>query len=235
MVGFFTLHGRPSENSQYKGIVECALPGQHSFIFEAFRQSVSAGARVLDLASGMGAWAARLTDHGYDVVACDLYPERCKVPCQEVDLDDEFSHAFGAEPFDAITAIEMLEHVENPRHTLRESNKILRQGGSLVLSTPNASGLHSRVKFLFTGRFAQFDDEQYRNIGHIRPLTFWELEKMLTESGFKIEKVLFYNHFDSIPRTAGEIVKMVSSVLVKPFIGGIAGGQAIVIVAQKTQ
>ena len=128
-----------------------------------------------------------------------------------------------------------MEHMENPRHVLREANSVLRDEGYLFLSTPNASGLHSRVKFLFVGRFAMFDDEQYHGIGHIRPLTYWELDKSLNESGFHIIQIFFHNNYDLIPKTLGEVVKLTSSILLSPFVRGVAGGQVIVIIAQKNK
>jgi SAM-dependent methyltransferase len=234
MAAFFSLHGRPTVATEYKGIPECALPGQHAAIFETFRKVVPAGSRVLDLASGHGAWARRLSDHGYATTACDIRPDLCMVPCTRLDLNDAFSTQFAPE-FDAVTAIEMLEHVENPRHIAREANRLMKPGGKLIFSTPNASGLHSRVKFLFTGRFAQFDDHQYNAIGHIRPLTHWELDKILTEAGFSTLSVSFHNNYDLIPRTIGEIVKMASSLLLAPFVRGVAGGQTIIMVAEKVR
>jgi len=218
--------------TEYKGIPECALPGQHAAIFDIFRKAVPAGAKVLDLASGRGAWALRLSDHDYETVACDIRPDLCMVPCRPVDLNTPFSTQF-TPGFDAVSAIEMLEHVENPRHIARESNRLLKPHGKLILSTPNASGLHSRVKFLFTGRFSQFNDEQYNDIGHIRPLTYWELDKILTEAGFSILSVSFHNHYTLIPRTVGEIAKLACSALLRPIVRGVAGGPAIIMVAKK--
>lgn len=229
---FFTLHGRPTAKSEYKGIPECAMPGQHDAIYTVFKEAVPSGSRVLDLASGRGAWARRLRDEGYEVTACDIAPEICQVPCIRADLNDSFSERLGC--FDAVSAIEMLEHIENPRHIFRECGRLLHAGGKIILSTPNASGLHSRVKFLATGRFAQFDDEQYTAIGHIRPITFWELDKMLREAGFAIRVTTFFDHHDYLPRTLGEVVKLFATLLLKPFLRGTAGGQAIIVVAEKT-
>lgn len=231
-MGFFTLKGRPTIATEYKGIAECAMPGQHDAIYKVFKDVVPAGSRVLDLASGRGAWARRLMDAGYEVTACDIVPELCQVPCASADLNDSFSNRFSG--FDAVSAIEMLEHIENPRHIFRECCKLLRPGAKIILSTPNASGLHSRVKFLATGRFAQFDDEQYNAIGHIRPITFWELDKMLEEAGFAIRTTTFFDHHDYFPQTLGEVVKLLASLVLKPFLSGTAGGQAIIVVAEKT-
>src|SRR5580704_17118766 len=79
---------------------------------------------VLDLGAGAGLFSQRLMDHGYKVVSADLHPEAAKVPCRRVDLNAAFSEGF-KERFDAICIFEVIEHVENPRYTLRECKKIL--------------------------------------------------------------------------------------------------------------
>jgi len=232
-MSFLSLRGRPTEKTEYAGIPECALPGQHSFIFDLFSRYVKPGARVIDLASGRGAWPKRLADAGYDVSASDIDPGKCEVACLDIDLNQDFAEHFTGTSIDAVSCIEMLEHIENPRHIFRGAAKMLDKDGVLILSTPNASGLHSRVKFLATGRFAQFDDEQYNSIGHIRPITFWELDKMLKETGFEIAETRFFNHYDMVPRTLGEVVKLAASAVLTPFVRGTAGGQTIVVVARK--
>ncbi|RLF11051.1 MAG: hypothetical protein DRJ62_04225 [Thermoprotei archaeon] len=46
--------------------------------------------------------------------------------------------------FDLATAFEVVEHLENPSHMLREAFRVLRRGGVLVLETPNIAGCASR-------------------------------------------------------------------------------------------
>jgi SAM-dependent methyltransferase len=231
-VSFLSLRGRPTIPSSYAGVPEFAVPGLHERLFDRLQNLAPSGSAVVDLASGAGAWAKRLLDQGYEVTACDIHPEVCAVHCLGVDLNEPFSELLPS-GVDVVTCIEMLEHVENPRHVLREAFKLLRPGGVLLLSTPNASGLHSRVKFLMTGKFAQFDEEQYDLIGHIRPITHWELDKMLIEVGFNPSRPQFFNHYTIIPHTLGEVVKMVSSVILTPFVRGPAGGQILIMTATK--
>jgi len=201
-------------------------------MFDAFAGVVTKGARVLDLGSGAGAWALRLKENEYDVTACDVSSKTCMVPCVEANLNEQFSSKFGSSQFDAITCLEVLEHVENPRHVLRESRKLLKDGGKFILSTPNASGLYSRLKFFFTGRFTMFDDRDYHGSGHIRPLTYWEIGKILDENGFRIERTLFYDVTPILPRTAGDAIKRLSWIF-RPFMKGIVGTMITVVIAEK--
>jgi 2-polyprenyl-3-methyl-5-hydroxy-6-metoxy-1,4-benzoquinol methylase len=157
--------------SSYEGLPEMAAGGLHATAFELFHKYLSPGAKVLDLGSGAGAWAQRLHDASYSVTACDLETrtDRFEFPCQVVDLNQNFGLAFGNAEFDAVSIVEVIEHLENPRHIFRQVKSLLKKGGIVLLTTPNASGLYSRLRFFFTGQMAMFNDDCYRGSGHITP------------------------------------------------------------------
>lgn len=224
-----------SRPTEYKGIMEKAYGGLHEYISKYVLDFVPKGSSILDLGSGTGAWVLRLADQGYKVTGCDLNPQNPQGSCLSVNLNEEFADKlgdFGSSSFNAITCIEVLEHLENPRNVLRQSRKLLPEGGKLILSTPNTSGLYSRIRFLFTGQFNAFDDLNYREIGHIRPITYWELKKMLEETNFSILKVSFYEVNTLIPRTLGDVIKKISWII-RPFMLGTVGTTCLVIIAEK--
>jgi 2-polyprenyl-3-methyl-5-hydroxy-6-metoxy-1,4-benzoquinol methylase len=230
-MNFLALKGSTPQTN-YKGVTEIAFGGLHEYILKYFLDVIPISSSVLDLGCGKGAWTLRLADQGYNVTACDLNAQIAEVPCLSVNLNDEFANNFGTTRFDAISFIEVIEHLENPRNALRQTNKLLNDGGKLLLSTPNASGLYSRIRFLLTGEFSSFDDTLYHSIGHIRPITYWELEKILEESGFRILKVVFYDFTPFFPKTLGDIFKKVSW-LIRPFMSGVVGTSDIIILAEK--
>jgi SAM-dependent methyltransferase len=128
--------------STYSGVMECAPEGLHPFTFELFKKNLPSGAEILDLGSGEGAFAKRLSDAGYDVTACDIEPRSGRpFPYVSVDLNSEFSKAFRGRTYDAISFVEVIEHLENPRLCLREIAKLIKRNGVVLVSTPNASGL----------------------------------------------------------------------------------------------
>jgi 2-polyprenyl-3-methyl-5-hydroxy-6-metoxy-1,4-benzoquinol methylase len=104
----------------------------HAAAFELFRKHVRAGAKVLDLGSGAGAWAKRLHDRGYSVTACDVEAptDRFYFLWQVVDLNRNFGETFGKAQFDAVSIIEVIEHLENPRHVFRQIKSLLKKGAS---------------------------------------------------------------------------------------------------------
>lgn len=145
-------------------------------------------ARVLEFGAGSGAMSLRLADAGFAVTASDLFAESfqpANVPFVTADLNGAFA-AQWPQGFDAVMALEIIEHLENPREVLRQMRKILPAGGQLVLSTPNIANPVSQASFLRSGQFQWFRDIDYREQGHITPLSPWMLEKALQEAGFVI-------------------------------------------------
>ena len=109
------------------------------------------------------------------------------IPFHHADFNTSFHENLG-KAFDAATALEIIEHLENPRHFLRECMALLKPGGTLILSTPNIDTPRSILRFLTRGHFRQFDDMDYNTSGHITPLSQWQLEKMVQESGWLVKE-----------------------------------------------
>jgi SAM-dependent methyltransferase len=92
---------------------------------------------------------------------------------------------FDDESFDALLCMEVLEHLTySPAHLLHEANRVLRHGGGLVLTTPNAlaaSLLARQLRGRSTG-------EPYSGYGptgrHNREYTRAELEALLRAANF---------------------------------------------------
>ena len=106
-----------------------------------------AGARVLDVGCGGGLLSEALAGEGARTTALDLAPELIEVArlhLLESGLDVDYrlqsveSLADEAPAsFDAITCMEMLEHVPDPGSVLRACARLLKPGGVLLLSTLN--------------------------------------------------------------------------------------------------
>jgi SAM-dependent methyltransferase len=59
--------------------------------------------------------------------------------------------AFSDMAFDVVVMSEVLEHLPYPDITLSEIVRVLKPGGRLVGSVPNATRLKNRLRFLFSG------------------------------------------------------------------------------------
>lgn len=161
---------------------------------------------VLDLSCGEGEILSRLQKRGCRVRGThyreDDYIIRQRglldgVPVTSgVDLAGPLP--FPDASFDLVTLTEVLEHLENHFHVLHEAARLVRPGGWLLLTTPNIFRLHSRFRFLLTGKHKLIR----RRLGwdvpwgehyayHINPVDFPVLHAVLRQQGLRLERVGF--------------------------------------------
>ncbi|MDJ0521762.1 MAG: methyltransferase domain-containing protein [Planctomycetota bacterium] len=180
-------HEPDQHDETYKGLACHTYAGLHERVGELMRTALEPGARVLDVAAGSGALSLRLSDLCFDMTACDYVGEAFQlegvVPFQRVNLNHEFAAELDG-AYDGVTAVEIIEHLENPRHFVRQCSKLLRPGGRLLITTPNIESVRSLETFLRKGTFTLFNDASYEQSGHITPVGQWQLCKILSENGF---------------------------------------------------
>ena len=86
---------------------------------------------------------------------------------------------------DIVVMAEVIEHLTTaPTHVLRKIKKVLRPGGYLVLSTPNAVALDKRIKMLKGQHPYHLISEDPRNPNHFREYTLSELLEFASSCGF---------------------------------------------------
>lgn len=112
------------------------------------RQRVGlSGARMLDVGCGAGLLSEAMAAESAQVTALDLAPELIEVARLHllesglrVDYQLQSVESLAEQQpgqFDAITCMEMLEHVPDPASVLRACATLLKPGGQLFLSTLN--------------------------------------------------------------------------------------------------
>jgi SAM-dependent methyltransferase len=93
-----------------------------------------------------------LHEMGFEVLAYDLFPGSFRfagVPCYFTDLSQPLP--LGDEAVDLVICQEGIEHMPSPLSVLEEFNRVLKSGGTLILTTPNNSHLRARVSRLLVG------------------------------------------------------------------------------------
>ena len=109
------------------------------------------GPAVLDIGCGVGFLARILAGEVERVVALDGSPVKIERACQinpapnisyVCSLIEDWTPPF---PFDTIVATNVLEHVPDAGAFLRRCRDMLAPGGRLVVTVPNALGLHKRI------------------------------------------------------------------------------------------
>jgi SAM-dependent methyltransferase len=93
------------------------------------------GKRALDIGCRDGYWSDRLKEKNYSVIALDLEPQyEGAITCNVED-----GLPFDDESFDIVWCTEVIEHVYKPEFLLQEVDRILKPGGTAVLTTPNSA------------------------------------------------------------------------------------------------
>jgi SAM-dependent methyltransferase len=107
------------------------------------------------------------------------------------------------EHFDLVIAGEIIEHmVFDPMHLLLESRRVLREGGALLVTTPNVGSITSVAKTL-DGRdnpqifflYGRPNGDSLPEIGHMREYTVHELGEAVKAAGFEVQR-LFTSFID---------------------------------------
>lgn len=141
--------------------------------------------KLLDVGAFNGRVVSELKKLGFKVEACDidtsnfLYPD---IRIKKADLMRKLPYPNSS--FDIVACSEVLEHIENPWHAIRELNRVLKKNGILLVTTPNITNIISRFIFFARGNFRQFYDFHWKDWGHINPMTFGELYRILQSNGF---------------------------------------------------
>lgn len=155
------------------------------------------GGRLLDVGCGEGhlrPFVEDLVDAyvGNDIIRYDQFPS--DVEFLTTDLDNGRVPVDDGE-VDVVTAVEVIEHLENPRAFVRELARCIRPGGLLVVSTPNQLSGLSMLTLAIKRRHAAFQDVHYP--AHITALLEVDLVRMAAEAEL-IDASIQYTHFGRI-------------------------------------
>ena len=156
-----------------------------------------AGAKVLDVGCGGGLLSEALVVAGARVTAIDLAPELievAKLHQLEAGLDIDYRlqpvETLAEElpaAFDAVTCMEMLEHVPDPGSIVKACARLLKPGGRLFLSTLNRTPAAFALAIVgaeYVARVLPKGTHQYRDF--IKPS---ELGAWLRAAGLQLKDV----------------------------------------------
>jgi|GEM_PF-1268639 len=179
---------RRRKGRDYKGLPILANRGTHEFVAAHLLKCLKPGAHLLELGSGSGALSLRLAELGFRVTAVDYVAENFRashenIDFMQADLNADLLEA-NLETYDAVVAVEIIEHLENTRHFTRLLKSALKPGGFLMITTPNINSPKSAMTFLLTGRFDLFLPRHYTKDGHINPVPWFVMQDALEETGF---------------------------------------------------
>lgn len=158
-------------------------------------------APVVDLGCGQGRLRSVLPWRGVPYVGVDLDSHGAAFgPGEFVCADLSRPLPLGDGCADVVVAVEVVEHLENPRALFREAVRILRPGGLLVVTTPNQESVLSLLSLWVHGEFVAFREGPGMYPSHLSALLRVDLLRMAAECGLG-EVAIHYTDRGRIPGT----------------------------------
>lgn len=162
--------------------------GTHTIVAELVG---APGGPILDVGPGQGAFASRLMKSGYDALAVGIDRDRYIGTAPFVLADLDRGVPFRSESLDGVVGIEVIEHLENPLWFFREACRCLVLGGWLIVTTPNVDSVAARLSVLVRGHPTYFGEAEYRDNGHINPVSLVQVERIAERCGLVIDTVTY--------------------------------------------
>ena len=136
-------------SEKYRAEYERNTPEGHSF--RVRREKVLAllpdgkGKHALDLASGPGVMIRGLRAKGYRVTCVDASPEMVALAKKEAGGDpnvsctigDAYALPFAPDSFDVVTAMGLIEYLDDEERFLEELARVTVHGGTIIITFPN--------------------------------------------------------------------------------------------------
>ena len=166
----------------------------YQMVAKALNQ-LNSGGVLVDVGCGSGrlwSFIGDRIDHylGVDVVRYDGLPDAIEfIP---FDLDSgKVSLADGSA--DLVCAVEVIEHLENPRSFVRELVRLVKPGGFVIVTTPNQLSLLSKLTLILKNQFNAFQEAPGLYPAHITALLEIDLIRIFTESGLTNIQINYSN------------------------------------------
>jgi SAM-dependent methyltransferase len=102
---------------------------------------------ALDISAGDGLSTRMLEERRWRVFPTEYHPRR--KGWTAVNLNDDLP--FRSAQFDLVMMLEVVEHLADIPHMLREIARVMKPGGVAILSTPNRLNVTSRLHYLLSG------------------------------------------------------------------------------------
>jgi methionine biosynthesis protein MetW len=177
--------------------------------------------RVLDLGCSGGRLGERLRAQGHEVtgIEIELIPGAAQRLDRLIiaDLEKSLPVNAGTE-YDVVVAGDILEHVRAPERLLEEMRRVVRPGGTAVVSVPNFGHWYARARVAL-GLF-DYDTRGILDHGHLRFFTRRSFRRLVKRSGWSISRTEYVGLpidvlADNGPTRTSRLVRRIDSLLVR--------------------
>ena len=146
------------------------------------------GDRVLEILTGIGNTALHLLPREHYVCSDvaplyldalrNLFGRRPNVHVRYLDICSNIDDWASEDKFDTIVCLNLLQRIKDHEAALRNMHRLLIQGGRMLLLVPNSPSLFSSLDAA---------------LGHMRRYTKEDVESLLGEAGFELERIWYFN------------------------------------------
>lgn len=168
-------------------------------VVEGFRstatrlRTLTGGGRLLDVGIGTGLLLHLAREAGFAVQGCEISAAAAEKAREEFGVDVEvgdFLEKTFAEPVDALTMADVLEHTRDPALFLRHAAEVLRPGGALFVAVPN----HRSTLFGVADILARLPIVERVARRLYVPNHYWyftpaTLERLVSACGFEVKEI----------------------------------------------
>lgn len=188
------LHSSVPPDWYYQSIRENPLQEYwHKMRFRKVREYIQRiEGEVLDIGSADGVFTKQIQEGtgakviGIDVrkASVDWANRHWKDKRMHFQVGDAHELAFEDARFDAVFALEVLEHIEDPKRVLKEIKRVLKKGGHAVLLVPTDIWY---FKFLWDNFWTKFRGKVW-NDTHLQSFQNDSLIDLAKKVGFSVER-----------------------------------------------
>ena len=162
-------------------------------------EAIGGARRVLEMGYGTGLVTGELLARGVPIEVLEGSPKLCAVARERhgaagLEVHEGLFEEFAPEdPYDAVLAMHIAEHVDDPVGLFGMVREWLAPGGSIVVVVPNAESLHRRLAVRM-GLQRRLDDLSPRDelVGHQRVYDLGRLRGDLAAAGFAVAEEFGY-------------------------------------------
>lgn len=149
--------------------------------------------RLLDVGFGSGTFLKLAREEGFDVFGTEISEYACHYAKNILGIDvikGELEAArLPSKSFDLVTLWHCLEHLPNPKATLKEIHRILKKDGLLVVAVPNLHNYITRVLYILAkGKKLKLFSMNAKEL-HLWHFSLCTLTQLLEKAGFKVIQV----------------------------------------------
>jgi methionine biosynthesis protein MetW len=166
------------------------IPLRKEFILK----SIGRGKRVLDVGCLGGQISKLIQEQNNDVVGVEANPRAAEaarargIEVKVANVEDGLS--FPVASFDAVNACEIVEHLYDTKSFFEEVNRVLKDRGTFIFTTPNLNSLENRLKVVtggYLGMTGAYPEDHFG--GHVRIFNIQKIQELCMQTGFVIEEV----------------------------------------------